>query len=256
MLYLAPGAWVLLHASHTLGRPQLRTYIQLLMAVNLLWSKSFTRERLVTTIHVVLIALAKVEYYLPVSELDMKLHNMGHLLRRICVAGPLWVTSLFAAEGNWGDCMQWATNRAHAEVSMGRSAAVLQTAALAHAANPEAASSLVVKPLARRQLSEWWLPQALAEPAAARMVQLGGSGTPRRERLDPGEVLEMHELCCDQHEPYRQLWEVYTSEYIRHVPVSAVPGPLEQWLVDVSRCLSRHHHLNAAWRFADQVLGM
>lgn len=154
----APGAWVLLHASHTLGQPQLRAYVALLMAVNLLWSKSFTRQRLMITIHVVLVALAKVENHLPACELDMKLHNLGHLLRRIFVAGPLWVTSLFAAEDNWGDCMQWATNRAHPEVSMGRSAVVLQTVLLAHAANPEAASSRVVKPMDRWAHSEWWLP--------------------------------------------------------------------------------------------------
>lgn len=226
LLCSAPGAWVQLQASHTLGQPQLRAYVALLMAVNLLCSKSFTRQRLVITIHVVLVALAKVENHLPACELDMKLHNLGHLLRRIFVAGPLWVTSLFAAEDNWGDCMQWATNRAHPEVSMGRSAAVLQTASLAHAANPEAASSRVVKPMARWAQSEWWLPQALAEDAPARLVQLGGTGRPRQERLDDSEVLELHELYCDQHAPYRQLWEVYISEYIRCVDLSAQPPPV------------------------------
>lgn len=54
------SARVLLHTADTVKEARKRTYAVLLMAANLLWSKSLTRKRLLTTIHVALTALGLV----------------------------------------------------------------------------------------------------------------------------------------------------------------------------------------------------
>lgn len=66
-------------------------------------------------------AVCMVEAYLPVNEMDIKLHSLIHLAAKILNTGPLWVTSMFPCEGIWAKLVNWITNRAAPEVTLSRS---------------------------------------------------------------------------------------------------------------------------------------
>jgi hypothetical protein len=114
---MTAGTYVV-NQARSLGEAQRRTMCILLIACNLLWSKSFTPERLAMTCRLVIEAVARVQRDLPLTEMDIKLHNLMHLVQKITVSGPLWVTSMFCYEGMWRRFGLWGTNKTYVEATM------------------------------------------------------------------------------------------------------------------------------------------
>lgn len=70
-----------------------------------------------------------VEAYLPVNEMDIKLHGLLHLVEKIHNIGPLWTTSMFPYESMWGKLV--------AMLSLLRSFADFELAAFAYWRDPD-----------------------------------------------------------------------------------------------------------------------
>lgn len=79
-----------------------KAVFQLLDALNWLWQKSFHESELDALVVEVNRARVAVEMYLPVSEMDIKMHNLKHLAEKVAIAGPLWTTAAFKWELKWG----------------------------------------------------------------------------------------------------------------------------------------------------------
>jgi hypothetical protein len=108
--------------------------MQLLKACNFLWWKSFhSKEAVEMGRTLVCEAVAAVEAYLPCTELDIKLHNLVHLVDKILMVGPLWVTSMFPYESMNHTLVSMAKSPHHPEVSSIHSYAVYELAMLEQA---------------------------------------------------------------------------------------------------------------------------
>jgi hypothetical protein len=78
----------------------------------------------------------QVQLCLPITEMDVKLHNLLHLVNKIIASGPLWTTSMFVYEGMWQYLGRWATNKAHPEVTMLRNFADYEYVSWLHFNDP------------------------------------------------------------------------------------------------------------------------
>lgn len=79
-----------------------KAVFDLLDVLNFLWQKSFHGNELEQLVLDVNRARVGIELYLPVSELDIKLHNLKHLAEKVALTGPLWCTAAFKWELMWG----------------------------------------------------------------------------------------------------------------------------------------------------------
>ncbi|EFJ48161.1 hypothetical protein VOLCADRAFT_104850 [Volvox carteri f. nagariensis] len=63
-------------------------------------------------------AVCLVELCLSVNEMDIKLHNLLHLVDSIKNIGPLFAASMFPPESIWGQLGRWAHSKVHMEPCM------------------------------------------------------------------------------------------------------------------------------------------
>lgn len=80
------GTYVLEHA-RSLGRPQRQALQELFSVCGAMWAKEVRRDDLPALFQRVVRAVCAVERHLPVSELDVKLHNLLHLVEGIADMG-------------------------------------------------------------------------------------------------------------------------------------------------------------------------
>jgi hypothetical protein len=99
-----------------LGEEQYEAYLALVRACGSLWQKSHSQVDLATALRATIEATIAVEAHLPVTEPDIKLHEIAHLPGSIYRFGPGWTLAMWCYEGLWPSIMKWATNRAHPEV--------------------------------------------------------------------------------------------------------------------------------------------
>ena len=114
------GMYVLNHLQGV-GASQLATYNQVLRACNMLQKKKWTAIEIQEVKAEGILAICMVEAYLPVNEMDAKLHALLHLPDRIVNSGPLWVTSMFTYESLCGKLARWGRfNRRNPEATIFR----------------------------------------------------------------------------------------------------------------------------------------
>eukprot|EP00775_Hariotina_reticulata_P000311 gene312-523_t len=134
-----------LAAMQDLGMEQRAALNQLLHACNCLQRKHFTAAELQELQGEVLLAVCMVEAYLPVNEMDIKLHVLLHLADKIQNSGPLWTTSMFPYEGMWSKLVDWATNPGRPELSLLRNFCDYELASFAYWQAPDSFSVPAVK---------------------------------------------------------------------------------------------------------------
>ena len=87
----------------------------LLDVLSLLWRKEYTFCE-ATALRVQTVeALAAFEAAFPVTELDIKLHNVVHLAEKLIAVGPLFVTSMFPYERTYRTLKNWIKNKQYQE---------------------------------------------------------------------------------------------------------------------------------------------
>jgi hypothetical protein len=167
----------MLSQAKSVAKAQRKTMSILLIACSLLWSKSFSPERLAVTLRFVVEATARVQRDLPLSEMDVKLHNLLHLVHKITVSGPLWVTSMFAYESMWKTLGKWATNTARVEATMIRKYSDFEYAAWRYLQDPQSFSPNVLGRFPELDVqvsSTYWFPEAGMNDSVT--VKLLGAG--------------------------------------------------------------------------------
>lgn len=127
----------LLECVRDIGEDQREAYRALLVAACLLWSKVFDEERYQAAYAATFRAVALIEAYLPAVHLDIKLHDMIHLVLVINWFGPLWTNSMFSSESLWGTITRWATNKRFPELTMLCSFTSHELARFAYFSDPE-----------------------------------------------------------------------------------------------------------------------
>ncbi|EFJ40395.1 hypothetical protein VOLCADRAFT_99812 [Volvox carteri f. nagariensis] len=93
-------------------------YLDLLQACGDLWDKAITREELSGLRERVASAICGVERHLSAVELDIKLHNLLHLVDGIEMFGPLFAWAMFQPESIWGMLSRLAHSKVYMESSM------------------------------------------------------------------------------------------------------------------------------------------
>jgi hypothetical protein len=127
------------------GVEQRAAFNQLLHACNCLQRKQFTASELQELEGEVLLAICMIEAFLPINEMDIKLHALLHLTQKIRNSGPLWTTSMFPYEGMWSKLVNWATNQASPELSLLRNFCDYELASFAYWQAPDQFSVPAVK---------------------------------------------------------------------------------------------------------------
>lgn len=94
------------------------TLQRLLQACYILWSKDLHVDSLPYLYHLIVEAVCMVELYLPVSERDIKLHELVELFHLARDYGPVYSVSLFRAESLWGQLLNMMHNKAYPESTM------------------------------------------------------------------------------------------------------------------------------------------
>jgi hypothetical protein len=116
-----------------------------------------------SVVHAWQIAL-QVQLCLPITEMDVELHNLLHLENKIIASGPLWTTSMFVYEGMWQYLGRWATNKAHPEVTMLRNFADYEYVSWLHFNDPgmfSAGTEIVHPILVSEPQKAFWFRQEL-----------------------------------------------------------------------------------------------
>jgi hypothetical protein len=85
----------------------------------------------------VIMVLCEVEAYLPLTEMDLKLHILIHIPDKIRKTGPLWVTAMWVYEGMWKQLLRFSRNQAAPELSILRGYADYELAMHAFWEDPE-----------------------------------------------------------------------------------------------------------------------
>lgn len=134
---LRAGVYALLSAASSLGTKQRAALLQLLRALCSIQRKQWTAADLDQAHGDLLLAVCMVEAYLPVTEMDIKLHALLHLPDKIRSTGPLWTTSMFVYEGMWSVLLRLASNQRSPELSLLRGFADHELAFMAYWEDPE-----------------------------------------------------------------------------------------------------------------------
>lgn len=99
---------------------QQKAIFSLFDAANALWRWEYKEEDIPALKTQVAQALTLVEMFLPVSEMDMKLHIWLHLADTIASAGPLHYVCCFLWERLYGLWGSWILNRKTPEMNLAR----------------------------------------------------------------------------------------------------------------------------------------
>lgn len=191
----------------------MEAYRALVVACSMITRKSFTQQQLVVTLHATIRAVVLVERYLPVNELDMKLHSLIHATKRILSAGPLHTVSMWQYESMWKLLMMFATNKAYPEATMTHTASDLELAINLQLRAPEGlySSSARPPPELDRPRKRLWLPTMMAAVQQPVGVQ-PGTGKRRRLLADAEKQL-LHSTYMCYNGVYADLWATYTRDY-------------------------------------------
>jgi hypothetical protein len=221
---------VLLHAT-SLGKNQHLAMLQLLKACNMLWWKSYhSKECLLEVQKLVVEAVCAVQAYLPCSELDIKLHNMLHLVEKIRMTGPLMMTSMFPYETLNGELIRRATNKANPEATMMRSTVLYEVGSFAEDALRPGESTMTshLSQALQYDLESLTIHDPSAINLGKREVSVTTNGsTPRYKTLTSIQLEDIHRcfmvgdeeyarlfnevFMCDLADEYRQRGEVNKS---------------------------------------------
>jgi len=235
-----------------LGAEQKRAYGKVLRACGLLWSKSFRSQDDITALReLVLDALASVELYLPSTELDMKMHNLLHLVEKVLIVGPAWVTSMFVYESLWALLVHWATNKDTPELTILRSYADFEfgyMSLLSMGENAAMPTSLkLLEELDHKVgVNDFWLPaRASVEPLEAviakKDLKLSLSLTGNVSCITL--LCHLHYLYISVNDLYRREWDEYSVWYKQHgapaADKSRITGNIKDGFFYPMPCLGR-----------------
>lgn len=157
----------MLSALHDIGAPQREAYQALLKACSAVSRKSLTRAQLQEAHGQLLLAVCKVEAYLPAVECDIKLHALTHLADKVERTGPLWTVCMFIYEAMWCTFARFSLNTANPELSMLRSFADYELAYPQYWLDPDKFSLSGIRKLdAELEEAKAHLYQVLRKPAA------------------------------------------------------------------------------------------
>lgn len=120
-----------------LGKKQKEALRQLIKTLCLLQRKRWTLSDLEELKGEVIKAICMVEAYLPVNQMDIKIHVLKHLPEKIYETGPLWVTAMWVYEGMWKLLLAFSRNQAHPELSLLRGFANYEAAMYMFWQDPE-----------------------------------------------------------------------------------------------------------------------
>lgn len=89
-------------------------------ACSLLWRKTIHTTDLPSLEQQLNLSLHQLEMAFPCSIARITLHNMTHLVDKIRLVGPLYITSMFPYERSYRLMRSWITNQAHVEASLAK----------------------------------------------------------------------------------------------------------------------------------------
>lgn len=87
-------------------------------ACSLIWRKVIRRADLPRLQESVLGALHQVQMALPCSVATIVMHNMTHMVPKIVLLGPLYITSMFPFERSYRLLRSWIAHQLHVESSL------------------------------------------------------------------------------------------------------------------------------------------
>jgi len=182
-------------------------YIEVLRVCHLLGSKSFMSSDLDKLDLVVAEAVAKAEFWLPCSELDIKFHNLLHMVDKIRVSGPAHTTSMWVYESMWGTFARFCRKRDAPEVNSLRRIDEQETLYRTAHQHPWLFQD---KPVLQEKETQYWFPRSRYENKDK--LSISFVTHPRRLKLvnmNNYEKRGLHHVLLDSFPQYKQKWESY-----------------------------------------------
>jgi hypothetical protein len=139
----------------------------------------------------VIMALCEVEAYLPVTEMDLKLHALIHLPEKIRQTGPLWVTAMWVYESMWKQLLRFSRNQASPELSILRGFADFELATFCFWAAPDQFAVKAIKDFQDEFVQETSLRYNI--PRAAPMADIEYDGGVQHMKPDNDTLLALHQ---------------------------------------------------------------
>ncbi|EFJ39776.1 Idaten transposition protein [Volvox carteri f. nagariensis] len=205
------GAYVLEHAKSL--RPIHRMVLQqILCSVSYLLDDAIplcTQEELLDAVaH----ALSLMEIYLPSTELDIKAHNLLHLVERLFTLGPSYTTAMWGYEALMGRLVKLVKKTDSPEVTVMRSWYIIERA-LKYAYRNQSTvmlDGILPKGVAvTKEIHSYWTWRNEKAPSVEPLRIDGAGGLRLLASLSSVQRSQLHEMYI-QHDPrYKELWAAF-----------------------------------------------
>jgi hypothetical protein len=158
-----------------------------------------------------LVSLACVELFLPACELDIKLHNLVHMVDVIRRHGPLWTGSMFPYEHLWHKMGKWVTNRRYPETTMMHTLSHYLTGWL-HLFASRTSGPGSMQEMQENWCEELYLPRDPIDESYDGMESRPAFEAVRDTLLDMVVVEQLHYMYVEQLPDYGGVWNEWLSK--------------------------------------------
>jgi hypothetical protein len=191
-------------------------YIDVLLALGLAIAKTCTVEEVAVISKRVLIALARVELSLSTNAMDMKLHSILHMSKRILDAGPLCNVSMWRYESMWKKILGMRGNNRHPERTMVNIFAYMEMSMLYYTSHKDTFSSACHRSLVQ---SEPNAPNREHDYYHRHRMALGeydivtsNPGKQNKIPMDEHVLHQLHQSRLSFEREYQDLWMAYMPD--------------------------------------------
>jgi len=193
-------------------RPTIYATLQRLLQVcGLLWCKVQHCESLSRLRAILLQTVCMVACFLPISEMDIKLHELHEMSSAIENLGPLFTHAMFSAESLWGTFMRILTNRTHVTSNMMHSMVdrehisfyISQVLPFQNEFTEEELQMLNM-----HELGDVWGEEELLQSA---QLHIDLQGSVKVVKLSVAQAQQRHILICREDGGYAQSWDRFVK---------------------------------------------
>ncbi len=183
--------------------------IEVLRVMHLLGRKRIPVEELDKLEKVVALAVANAEFWIPASELDIKLHNVLHMVDKIRAAGPVGPTSMWVYESMWHNLGSQVAKRDTPEVTCLRRVSDQEAFLLHYSSHPDMYNLDEIDVLGK---AAYWNPHALHRAHVNKELPL--KHTPRQKtatNMTRTQKIGLHQCYLTTVPELRAMWNEYMN---------------------------------------------
>lgn len=157
-------------------------------------------------------AICKAEFWLPASELDIKLHNLLHMVQKISCTGPVCWTAMWVYESMWGGFVKQARKKDSPCTTTLRRLEEQEAMFLHSIGQPISFLDPPFKVSEMRHEENFWCPRSSYHKHVDNSLRIKASLDDRKKKpvmLKPEELQGVHNLHLAIDKRYNESWESF-----------------------------------------------